>query len=1336
MSSEADNGANDDYDDDDDGNEAVISFDDGDDDDDEMADLFSFGATSTSTSSTKKVDYSEAMARVMPLPVTTDDDSTHSEDSFIELLEQQKEVTLVDASAVSTATAKRQHNTNNGTNNGNQEDNGNNNNNSNQEDHYDDDEDKNPNSMQEILDWLDEDDHNDEGEIVFVEPPKPPSLEESLLLTNNNNNKSKRPLTPPPPEFDTLEQACKSHLATLDQIRNLMERDNFVVSASVRPHLWCRVVCGKTLEETLQSSVADSFQQWEQHHCTSYDHPSQQNPKIEWIQKESSVLADRIVAVCKGDKDLCQRALAAVLINHYGNGTIQPPHPPKTTTTTVSDEENGNKNKDHDDEEREQDYHDPLLPPVACAILSAGVPKVAAAVMLSHIVPQFMPILALTIPERQQAAYILHRQFYFLTCYHLPLLVLHLDRYLPDWYLWPDNDPNHYDDNGDNGAGTDAGGLLPQSHLLSHLAGECGGALMNPRWLQCLWDLILTSNNNSLRFFLVMSVLETHADQLLILTGVQLQEELQKVLSFQDETTSDDGFAIEPEDDTTSQPATRWVHDWTDKAQALWEDTPISVVRMLKHLEDEAVNEALMRRQQLAEERLQQKLEAEARAHRLAMEVERERKADEARLRLTRARLVAFYRQYNPGKETNIDKIMKTYEGRYDVLDAKLKQKYKIGFNPATKAKPKAVVNTTNTKLISTMNQGVGSRRPQRFGAKQKDEDGDNNAESKTPKQVVVKVAPSEVLPVICWSKEANQAKMEKLKKASKLELTVDKRNALKFYLVDSRPEGNAQDQGRFPTAVSLNPEIMMDPDRLKQQEEIFESLRGSVHICIMGEGYAALPSLYGHKITNGLAEFIKEDDARNSNCALFFLKKGFPFVSVLDGGFAAAHAYLCREGSDVHLRVQNVLTDYNPEVSLFGQFEKVHNSSSREKTQRSLQTFFDSSMTALTKNTLRFETLASELGSGDDRQQKGGGNMVTRFFGNSEESSKESRVKSDQTAEVKNDQAAGAAPAFRNPFARKNQTTTKDPSKKLVGEQSNDDLEVELVDFDKPLDDSSHAAGDQSGASKAAVQRQATNSFSIFNPGSSAGEAADVKASEAKKPVEQPKANPFSGFGAALNNSLKVTTKTAASETSSPTNIARPRNPFARFGMSNLGNAQPAKKADNASAGAVNHFAGLNILRMNTMARMRSGAGEPVEESKPSVNTEDVSDESMSFDQSSPASAPSTSDGQRNAPAEAKLAVPIEENKPSTGSEVVSEESVSFDQPSPAIAASPSDSRQAQAADQGEESTPSNNDEIINAESVSNSEQAASEVAQKGYDTQVNDIKSSAPEVPKLLKR
>ena len=1039
-----------------------------DEEDDEMADLFAF-ATASPESKKEVLDVSNVVDSVVPLPRNIDEESTHSGDSFIEMLEERKEVAVIGASTVQ----RKKEN--------------------------DETKDYDETNIQEILDWLDEDDErendNKEEELAFVAPPKHLSMEPSNLLP--------API-PPSPEFATLEQAVKSSKSTLNQIRDLLEQERFLVSATTRPHLWCRVVCGKSLDETLQSSVADSFQEWEQHWHQQQQQKlpidEHQQQQLSWIQKESSALSDRIATVKKVDSEICQRELSTILLNHYNTGT-----------------------KQHHDQGDEQDLADPLLPPVVCAILSAGVPKVAASVMLSHIVPHFMPILALTTSEREQAALTLHRQFYLLACYHLPLLVLHLDRYLPDWYKWP------------------PGGFLPQSYLISHLAGECGGAFMNPLCLQSLWDLILTSSNNSLRFFMVMSILETNADRLLLLTGDALKEELEKAISFNKGTTKD-GLETESDDQMTTEQASRWVHEWTDRAQLLWEQTPLSVVRVVKHSEDLAVKEALTRRQEEAELRLKLKLEAQAKAHQEALEAERERKADQARLRLTRARLVAFYRQYNPENEHNIDKIMKTYEGRYDILDTKLRKKYGVGFNPALKPKK----NSTPNKLLSSMNQ----RRVQLFGGNRK---GDDEKDSGKPKQVVVQTAPSEVVPVVCWSKQSNEAKFSKAKKDSNGENVDAQRVPLKFYLVDTRPENIVRDQGKFPDSIALSPEMFLDPNRLKEQEGLFEPLRGSVHIVIMGEGYSALPKLYGHKMTPALANCIKEDEARNNNCALFFLKKGFPFVSTLLGGFAQAHAWLCRAGPEKGLHAESILEEYNPEVSLFGQFESLSNASGREKAQRSLQGIFDSSMAALTKNAMRLESMASAKGNGEDQQRD------------------------------------------------------------------------------------------------------------------------EVAAEE--KTADLPKANPFSGFGAAVNNSRIISKPTSLGSSNSATKQNLPRNPFARFGMSNLGNTQTANKG----VGMANPLAGLNQFRKNTVARMRSGANDSLETSKPSSKLP-VGEECFSLDQSSPSLASSAPESEHRTTSgpHIQLSVEAPTNAPPSAANITKESAV-FDQSSPAIASNLSDSSKQQ---------------------------------------------------------
>lgn len=89
--------------------------------------------------------------------------------------------------------------------------------------------------------------------------------------------------------------------------------------------------------------------------------------------------------------------------------------------------------------------------------------------------------------------------------------------------------------------------------------------------------------------------------------------------------------------------------------------------------------------------------------------------------------------------------------------------------------------------------------------------------------------------------------------------------------------------------------------------------------------------------------------------CALFFIKRGFPFISVLDGGFAAAHAWLARELKD-ELSLSEILIDYDVESSLFADLERSYqeqeefkSAPARRKTMLAMQKLIDNSMIRLT---------------------------------------------------------------------------------------------------------------------------------------------------------------------------------------------------------------------------------------------------------------------------------------------------------------------------------------------------------------------------------------------------
>ncbi len=394
-----------------------------------------------------------------------------------------------------------------------------------------------------------------------------------------------------------------------------------------------------------------------------------------------------------------------------------------------------------------------------------------------------------------------------------------------------------------------------------------------------------------------------------------------------------------------------------------------------------------------------------------------------------------------------------------------------------------------------------------------------------------------------------------KLKQSSKLENEGNQRLPFKFYLVDSRPETSARDQGRIPTSVCLTTDQLVDKTKIKEQEDLFESLRGTAHICIMGEGYSALPRLFGHKVTKGLAELIKADETRVHECVLFFVSRGFPFVSILEGGFAAAHAYLCREGPKDHLRVKDVLTDYDTEISIFAEFERLNHSSGREKAQRSLQNMFDSGLTVLAKSTMRFETLSSEVTS--DNHQKGEQRNVVRilFGGVREEPVEDKETAADEPVDSREQPRVQPSVPFRNPSAWKTQASNVGaihPSQETSSSSMNDgltELEAEMQDSKQP-DEVLSAV--QSGVDLPSPSKDQ-----------------EVKVSQ--------KTVALGGLGSALNNSIKPSSKSQ-----------QPRNPFARFG--NLGLSSSEKCSENKAPGMGNHFAGLNAFRRNAMGIMKSG--------------------------------------------------------------------------------------------------------------------------------------------------
>ena len=734
---------------------------------------------------------------------------------------------------------------------------------------------------------------------------------------------------PPPPTFHNLAEAVRSPLSTLTQLRDLCVSNSggfYDVSDEDRPHLWCKAAChGQILEDVAKSSLADLFLEWDK----TFQNGEEENGNDEGDQvggekeeeekndegietggdrivtrvyEESVALAPWVVRsrpdAGKGQDEAeaeMARSLRSLLLFYYhsnypnADANANKPVEDKDNSDSIVDEvkkikENVEKEKGAEAKrvacekaeraktsENEPVKWDPLLGPITAVLLSSGMTPAETSVVLPNLMPVLLPLMRFDQDERTEAARSLHGRFYLLSCYHLPLLVLHLDRYAPGWH-WPRRySPGPIGMGAANGDSDDAGrkvqddlsqtkksrdlqsqGTIPASWFVSHLAGGSVGGdgadgaepMLDPCRLRWLWDILLMCDDGSLKFFLALAILERHADSLLMLTGDNLVEELERVMSLRS-----DGFVDVEGENGAAEPALgadgdnvdnimnrhrTEVRAWYDRALSLSDSTPSSVVIDLRGAEDESVRAALNQRRHMTEERAQARMDEQARKHREMLEAERKKRDEEARVALVRARLVVFYKKFNPEKVNTVDTILEMYKGKIDLMDSRLKDKYGEGFLPKIPVINPRLSDQAN-KLLSNMNRGLQIKKQQIVEARKERTAKKNVYKDSTSfhlgDRVTVHVSASEILPTICGG---HSALVEAEQKSWGLHNSSRSDAPLHFYLVDSRPDETVKEQGRFPTSATLSPEALMDPDHMHQQVEVFESLRGAVHICIM----------------------------------------------------------------------------------------------------------------------------------------------------------------------------------------------------------------------------------------------------------------------------------------------------------------------------------------------------------------------------------------------------------------------------------------------------------------------------------------------------------------------
>ncbi|KAL7553365.1 hypothetical protein ACHAWF_016643 [Thalassiosira exigua] len=819
-----------------------------------------------------------------------------------------------------------------------------------------------------------------------------------------------KPPPKPKPTFATLGEAIRSDESTFEDVRDLYAKHG--VREEDRARLWTKVICGKTLENVEDGSLADSYREWAKREA----------------EKEVEEGADGDDADCGVDVDALLEQACGILPGHDDYPSL------RRDVLLLSRFHGLSHAKGGDGDGRPSSGIDPLVPPCALALLRAGLPPPVASVALSRLAAASCPLLRLGRDERREGCAALCAEFYLVACYHLPLLVVHLDRHCPGWHL-PRGDGDESatadgkeeegggegtddgeeekgteekgeGDGGDEGAGEEAKapdaapaekaegkrerreGLVPASWFASNFAGECGVGVeggeatscLGHRTLLPLWDDLLVRSDPSRRHLLAAAVLDRNSDALLMSRGDELRAALGRALAprgdpdFAEESfVGGSGLGEGGDGGKTDDVAYRWLSSARDLAGA----TPSSVLARLRTADDRAVAAALEARRAKTDEELRAREEAEEASRKR----DREQRDKEAERALHRARLTAYYRKHNPEKVDTIDQIMKLFDGRMGVLDAKLKNKYGQGFLPeeALKDQTRSFLMSVNQSIADTrkhVSVAVAERRKRRARTV---------ADGRPHAAVVLEVSATEVIPIVCTTKARNLTTGKKMDYARR---TSNAEDALQFYLVDCRPESIAAEQGRFPTSVALSPEKLQDPDELQKLTDMFESLRGAVHICVMGEGFASFPVLYNHSLSKAEEKLLEDDIARTSNCALFFLKKGFPFVSLLRGGFAAAHAFLSRNGPTMGMAPPEVLIDYDEEASLFAQLEtdrqeedRLKNAPAREKTARTLQKIIDSSMTRLTIEEQRINELAHDLARPEtvDKMKQSASNLLAR---------------------------------------------------------------------------------------------------------------------------------------------------------------------------------------------------------------------------------------------------------------------------------------------------------------------------------------------------------------------
>ncbi|KAF1786337.1 Rhodanese-like domain [Phytophthora cactorum] len=100
----------------------------------------------------------------------------------------------------------------------------------------------------------------------------------------------------------------------------------------------------------------------------------------------------------------------------------------------------------------------------------------------------------------------------------------------------------------------------------------------------------------------------------------------------------------------------------------------------------------------------------------------------------------------------------------------------------------------------------------------------------------------------------------------------------LRFFVVDCRGLRSSEDlkSGRIPVAYTLDPSVFDSPELIAKSMEAFNPMKSQVHV-----------------VLTSIRDAVRLDTDCLNQAALFFQKRGFRFVSTLDGGYSSWHAFM-----------------------------------------------------------------------------------------------------------------------------------------------------------------------------------------------------------------------------------------------------------------------------------------------------------------------------------------------------------------------------------------------------------------------------------------------------------